>query len=889
MEVTHLRARNFSQSIGIASLLFRVSPYRKVSPSFTQRILAAFLIYLIGGFPALAYASPTGRNIVSGSGTITDDGSGNLTINQTSDKLIIDWNSFSIDASQSVTFVQPNTNSQAVSNVLGLDPSIIAGALIANGQVFLVNTNGIIVQPTANIDVGALIMSTLKISNQDFLNDLYKFTQDTDKMVGLILNEGTIRASDFAAMIAPAIQNKGVVVASLGGVGMASGEEVTLDFIGDGLINFTINQAVEGTVLDSDGNVIDDRIHNSGTIQANGGTVLLTALNASDIIKNVVNNEGMIEANTVVKKDGKILLMGGDQGIVRVSGTLDASGDDSGEKGGTVHVLGEKVALSKGGVVNVSGDAGGGEALIGGDYQGGNSMIQNAWRTYIDKDAVINAGALTDGDGGKVVVWADDVNRFYGNIHSTGGTTGGDGGFAEVSGKNFLDFKGNVDLASYYGELGTLLLDPKNVTIVNDGSVEDVADVEEFGDSANSNSTIDASVLDDEGTNIQIQASSDIKVNEAINLTTSGATLTLQAGRSILINKNITTNNAALTLTANEISANGVVDARRASGAAVITMKSSGPGTTINTGSGTFTATINAGTGNTTRTSGDITLDNVTAGSLVVTNKGPTPGSDILGNVGGVLTIAGTSSFTTSVSNADITLNSVNAMTGAVTLSTTGSSGNALIHNGTTELDIATSSVGGDLTLLSSGTIGLGNSNCKSSCGMTISGSDLQNITATNLNIGNSTTGKIYVGKVSAGNTQNISSTVTLTSSSDISFHKNNSTFRTLTLTADRDISLEKNVETTVGDFDATADADNNTIGIFTLDTGVTLTSEGNVTIEADKIEDFGTINATGTETLTGQVVTSDALQTARRKEEINDAFEQAFVRDLFEIAKSGC
>ena len=258
-----MRARNFSPSKGIASLLSRVSPYHKVSPSFTQRILAAFLIYLIGGFPTLAYASPTGGNIVSGSGTITDDGSGNLTINQTSDKLIIDWNSFSIDASQSVTFVQPNTNSQAVSNVLGLDPSIIAGALIANGQVFLVNTNGIIVQPTANIDVGALIMSTLKISNQDFLNDLYKFTQDTDKVVGLILNEGTIRASDFAAMIAPAIQNKGVVVASLGGVGMASGEEVTLDFVGDGLIYFTINQAVEGTVLDQDGNVIDDRIHNS--------------------------------------------------------------------------------------------------------------------------------------------------------------------------------------------------------------------------------------------------------------------------------------------------------------------------------------------------------------------------------------------------------------------------------------------------------------------------------------------------------------------------------------------------------------------------------------------------------------------------------------------------
>ena len=118
-----------------------------------------------------------------------------------------------------------------------------------------------------------------------------------------------------------------------------------MDFVGDGLINFSITKAVAGTVLDNEGNPISDQVNNSGAIQANGGQVILSALSTSEIIKNVVNNEGMIEANTVVEKDGRIILMGGDQGVVRVSGTLDASGDDSGEKGGTAHVLGEKVAL----------------------------------------------------------------------------------------------------------------------------------------------------------------------------------------------------------------------------------------------------------------------------------------------------------------------------------------------------------------------------------------------------------------------------------------------------------------------------------------------------------------------------------------------------------------
>ena len=515
---------------------------------FLLKIAIFILSFTVGMFPGLVYALPQDGEIISGAGSISNDGAGNLTVNQTSDKIAINWQSFSIGSNQSVMFMQPSASASALNNVIGSLGSSIQGTLNANGQVILTNPNGININANANIDVASLIASTLNISTQDFVNNLYRFSQDPDQELGYILNEGTIRASDFVALIAPGVENKGVMVANLGTASAVAGEEVTVDFVGDGLINFSITKAVAGTVLDNEGNPISDQINNSGAIQANGGQVILTALSTSEIIKNVVNNEGMIEANTVVEKDGRIILMGGDQGVVRVSGTLDASGDDSGEKGGTAHVLGQKVALDEGSLVDVSGDVGGGEALIGGDYQGNNARIQNAWRTYVNQSAVINASAPTQGDGGRVIVWADDVNRFYGSINSSGGTIGGNGGFAEVSGKNFLDFQGTANLSSRFGSLGTLLLDPTNVTIEDGGSAAATA-VDAFAD-AGDDVSIDADTLDAVGGNVTIQATDTITVDEAIALTTSGASLSLTTQDSIItINAPISTTNGAVNLT----------------------------------------------------------------------------------------------------------------------------------------------------------------------------------------------------------------------------------------------------------------------------------------------------------------------------------------------------
>ncbi|NET61476.1 MAG: filamentous hemagglutinin N-terminal domain-containing protein, partial [Symploca sp. SIO2E6] len=142
---------------------------------------------------------------------------------------------------------------------------------------------------------------------------------------------------------------------------------------------------------------------------------------------------------------------------VEVRGSLTAPG-------GRVEVLGDRVGLFKDGKIDVSGDTGGGTALLGGDYQG-QGEIPRASRTYISPNAKINADALTNGDGGRVIVWSDEITRFYGEISARGGSASGDGGFVEVSGKEQLIFEGQVDTGSDTGNLGTLLLDPVNIEI----------------------------------------------------------------------------------------------------------------------------------------------------------------------------------------------------------------------------------------------------------------------------------------------------------------------------------------------------------------------------------------------------------------------------------------
>ena len=445
-----------------------------------DRLTAATLMGLWMMIPGMAQALPSGGDIVSGSGSIEQVTSQDMVIQQDSQQLIANWDAFSIGTAESVTFNQPNSSSIALNRVIGQDPSLILGKLSANGQVFLTNPSGVVFGQGAVVDVHGLLATTLNISDIDFLNNQYQLVQDPEQSLAAIINQGYIKAVRYVGFAAPAIENSGtIIVADLGSVALASGTATTVDFNGDGLLSFTVTGEVSGVVTDTEGNVLEDRINNSGLIRAQGGQVLLTAKSAGDVIGNVVNHSGLIEAQSVQEVDGRIILSGGPSGVVNVSGTLDASGNDAGEMGGTVQVLGQQVGLFQTAVLNVSGQAGGGTALVGGDYQGAGDLPASQ-ATYVGEETQILADATVTGEGGTVVVWSDEITRVHGTISARGGDEGGNGGLVETSGRGGLEVTRNPDVSAPAGDGGLWLIDPDNIEIVEGDEATRVSDGNPF-------------------------------------------------------------------------------------------------------------------------------------------------------------------------------------------------------------------------------------------------------------------------------------------------------------------------------------------------------------------------------------------------------------------------
>jgi filamentous hemagglutinin family protein len=430
-----------------------------------HRILCGLLAAVHLLVPCLTLALPTDGRVAGGGATLQST-SKSITIQQTTDKAILNWKSFSIAADEAVHFRQPSADSIALNRVIGGDPSVILGRLQANGRIFLLNPNGILFGAGAQINVGGLLASTLHTRDEEFMAGRYLFAQDPLKGLKTVVNQGTLQVSEhgFVILAAPAVSNEGIIVANLGTTVLGSGQKLTVDLMGDGLINYALTGKVLEQVTGIDGTASGSAVKNSGTIHADGGQVILQASAAGDIFSSVVNQSGVIRARSLTHEDGIVRLDGGESGQVILAGTIDASGPALGRTGGRVSLLGESVMLTPTARIDVSGDAGGGTALIGGQFQG-RGTGQTATTTVVADRASISADALTQGSGGTVIVWADEDTQYAGTVSAQGGTLGGHGGFVEVSGKQALDFTGRVDTTAPAGHTGTLLLDPSNITI----------------------------------------------------------------------------------------------------------------------------------------------------------------------------------------------------------------------------------------------------------------------------------------------------------------------------------------------------------------------------------------------------------------------------------------
>ena len=340
------------------------------------RYLLTLMIYSMM-FPVNIFALPQGGQVVGGQANIAVPNAALMQINQLTNKAIINWNSFSIAHPELVQFMQPGASSIALNRVLGGDPSHIYGQLSANGGVWLINQSGILVGSTGVINVNSLLLSTLDINNEDFLSGNYVFNQKLNTTLASIVNQGTITAAQggYVSLLAPGIVNQGTILASLGKVNLGAGEQVTLNFVGNEMISFVIDKAVADKVMGPDGQELENSILNEGTIAAEGGEIVLSARTAYDVIKSVVNNKGIIEAETIGNINGTIVLDGGEQGIVYNSGILDVSGLDAGETGGEIQVTGEKVGLIHYSEFKAMGRKGGGKVYVGGGFQGKNPAV----------------------------------------------------------------------------------------------------------------------------------------------------------------------------------------------------------------------------------------------------------------------------------------------------------------------------------------------------------------------------------------------------------------------------------------------------------------------------------------------------------------------------------
>lgn len=559
--------------------------YDTLPTNFILRKLSSFLITaLFTGvtfFSGPLMANPEGGTIVAGSASIAQ-APGQTTINQSTDKAIIDWRGFSIDKGETTSFNQPSSSSMTLNRVTGGNISNIMGSLRANGQIILVNPAGIVFGAGSRVDAAGFIASTANIKNADFMKGNLRFFQDPSYGQSTIVNNGTITVADrgLVALVAPGVVNNGVINARLGKVALASGTEFTIDLYGDQVIHFAANSKTTQQPVDASGHPLNALVANHGAIYADGGRVSLSARAAENLVNNTINMDGVIEARSIQNHNGRIVLSGGN-GNVNVSGTLDASGISAGQTGGTIKVLGKHIQLASTAKIDASGDAGGGTVLIGGNAQG-KGPERNAKTTFVAAGATINASAISQGNGGKVVVWSNDNTNFQGLITAKGGQVGGNGGNAEVSGGT-LNYEGFTNLLAPTGQTGTLLLDPFDITISNAATSGILTSGNTFTSNANS-SVLNASTLNTalSGANVTVQTGAggaqqgNITLDATASLSWSASTvLTLLANGNININGLITTtgNNAGVVLHADSAGTGiGTITGLQTGGSGVIQM-----------------------------------------------------------------------------------------------------------------------------------------------------------------------------------------------------------------------------------------------------------------------------------------------------------------------------
>jgi filamentous hemagglutinin family protein len=718
-----------------------------------------------------ASAAPQGSEVKAGEAEVTALDSKTVQIRQSSKRAVIDWRSFDMDADESTIFVQPDKDAIALNRVRSDTASNIAGKLSANGNVIIVNTNGVYFSKTAQVDVNSLMVSTADTDTAHFMSGGKIEFNKPGKTEAKIVNEGTItaRQAGLVGFVAPHIENTGHISATKGRIQLAAGDTSTLDLYGDGLMEIAVSDEIDKL-----------EISNSGSLTANGGEIKLTAVQGRAVLDSLIDVDGHVVAATQDNETGKVTIRAATNKTtdrkasrVVVRGVVDVSGEASGQRAGKIDISGDQIALLSNSHLKANGDIKGGSIRIGGDYAGQTNGMELAQQVIMQSNAIITANGLS-GDyasGGRVILWSEYATRFAGLIEAKGSRTNGDGGFVETSSRSILEAIGQVDAsASARGKAGQWLLDPNNITI-STGANANISGNPDFTTSNNSAVLSAASIVSalNNSTSVTVATgtagansqSGDIAVNTSITKTAgSAASLTLKAHNNISFATNavISSTSGALNVTINSDS--------DASGAGSILMNlntgilSNGgniilgggldPTTTAAIGSGANArgvnlnkATLNAAGGNISirgiglasgtsrdgvifqggsvvRTTGNGTITivgNAGTGTATTNNRGVylTSANTVVAAQNGAINITGTGGGTTSGNEGIyVTVGAVIQSEGSGAINLTGHAGGTtalgIYLNQTTATNTITSE-GGDVTLRSNQSIQLTRAN----------------------------------------------------------------------------------------------------------------------------------------------------------------------------------
>lgn len=640
-------------------------------PTLANWKVGAFLVALpLVGWLGTAIASAQPIPSSDGTGTIVSPNGNQFNINggtQSGNNLFHSFEQFGLSQGQIANFLSNSQIQNILARVTGSNPSVINGLIQvtgSNANLFLLNPAGIVFGSNASLNVPGSFTATtasgIGIGNSWFNatdpNNYANLTGTPNRFAFPMSQPGAIvNAGNLAVPVGQTLSLIGGTVVNTGTLSAPGGEVTIAAVPGQNLVR--VNQS--GSVLSLEFQPLSA----ATSVTPLSLPQLLTGGNLASATGLTVNSNGTVQltsSGTVIPTT---------PGTAIVSGNVNVASNSA--IGGRVNVVGNQVGLV-GATINAAGLTGGGTVRIGGDYQG-QGTLANATQTIVTPDSTINADATQSGDGGRVIIWSDQSTQFFGNISARGGATAGNGGLVEVSGKENLLYRGNVNTTAPNGTTGTLLLDPSSLTIIDggvgtlDGALPNIT----FATPDNGANTVSWQQLALSGNNIVLQATGNITINSitgattgvttpgvaSLNLAGGGLTMTSSGGAVTFqtLTDTIQTNGGFVNISGTSLALGNLTTAV-ASGAGAATAGA----ITLTSTAGSTTAGILDSRANATSTFGGVTA---TAGNVAVTSAGDITLDRILAD--GVATGVG---YAATARGGDVTL----ATTGAGTIRVTG-------------------------------------------------------------------------------------------------------------------------------------------------------------------------------------------------------------------------